>query len=100
MKRWNRNGQVTVEIAVLFGMVVAGLVFMGIYLQRGVQGAVKSNTDAVGQQFSTSGAFNSFTDSNSHETNTRVTSGQCSDYSHGVGGGAAIAANCTAPPAP
>jgi hypothetical protein len=91
----NRRGQVTAELAVLFTFVIAGLIFMGFYLQRGVQGGVKGNVDALGQQFSTTGTWNSFSDQYSNSTSGNTTSYSCSDYSHAIGTGTADATNCT-----
>ena len=51
MKR-NTRGQVTLEVAILFTAIAASLVFMMLYLQRGVQGGVKSSADSFGTQFS------------------------------------------------
>ena len=81
MKRRARRrgyGQVTVEVAVLFGVVVAGLVAMAVYLQRGVQGGVKQNADSFGTQFSATNAWNSNVTTNSitNETQTTVTQNQ------------------------
>jgi uncharacterized protein (UPF0333 family) len=56
-RAYGKRGQVTVEVAVLFGVVVAGLVALAIYFQRGVQGGVRSNADSFGQQFSATGAW-------------------------------------------
>ena len=47
------NGQVTVEVAVLFGVVVAALVAMANYVQRGVAGGMRSNADSFGSQYQT-----------------------------------------------
>ncbi len=59
-----QRGQVTVEVAVLFGCVVAALVFMAIYFQRGAQGGIRSNADSFGAQFSASKAWTQNTISN------------------------------------
>ena len=77
-KRRAQRGQVTVELAVLFGVVVAALVFMAIYFQRGVQGGVRSNADSFGSQFSATGAWNqtTTTNQNSTEDQTTVTTNQ------------------------
>lgn len=78
------RGQVTVEIAVLFGVVVAGLVAMAIYFQRGVQGGVRSNADSFGQQFSATGAWNQSTTTNqiTNETPTTITTNQDSTLNY------------------
>lgn len=74
------RGQVTVEAAILFGAVVAGLVLMSIYLQRGVQGGMKSNADSFGTQFSATKAWNSTTTSNTTETANTVNTTQNTNY--------------------
>ena len=48
---WGEGGQVTLETAVCLTAVSAGLVFMLIYLQRGVQGGAKASADGLGTQF-------------------------------------------------
>ena len=93
----NQRGQMTAETAVLFTFVIAGFVFMGMYLQRAAQGGVKSNADSLGQQFSTTSGFASYSEQQS-DTNTAglTLSSQCSDYEANIGGGAPGAiANCT-----
>ena len=79
-----QRGQVTVEIAVLFGVVVAALVFMAIYFQRGVQGGVRSNADSFGPQFSATGTWNQTTTSGqtTTETPTEVTTTQNQDLNY------------------
>ncbi len=74
------QGQVTVEVAILFGFVVAALVAMAIYLQRAVQGGMKSNSDSFGTQFKTGQAWTSNTSSNTFETANTITSNQTSKY--------------------
>lgn len=79
-----QQGQVTVEMAVLFGVVVAALVALSIYFQRGVQGGVRSNADSIGSQFSATGAWNQTTNTNqtTNETATQVTTTQDQDLSY------------------
>lgn len=63
-----QRGQVTAEMAVLFTFVIAGIVFMGTYLQRAAQGGIKGNADSLGSQFSTStttGGWTSYTEQQS-----------------------------------
>lgn len=93
MKR-NRRGQVTMEVAVLITAIAAALIFMLGYVQRGAQGGAKGNADSLGQQFSTTGAFNSYSQQNSASTKVQAESTSCSDYTHGVGGAAAAATTC------
>ncbi len=92
MKVSNR-GQVTVEVAILFGFVVAALVAMALYLQRGVQGGMKSNSDSIGTQFSATKAFESHSISTTAEDTTAVKSGQESVSCQDMAG----TATCTAP---
>jgi len=95
----NQRGQVTAETAVLFTFVIAGFVFMGVYLQRAAQGGVKSNADSLGQQFSTTSGFASYSEQESKTSTTGLTlSANCSDYAANVGGGApAGIAACSKP---
>ena len=93
----NQRGQVTAETAVLFTFVIAGLVFMGTYLQRAASGGIKSNADSLGQQFSTTSGFASYSEQES-DTNTAglTASRQCSNYEANIGGGNPGAINtCT-----
>jgi len=79
-KAIHRRGQVTVETAVLFGFVVAGLVAMAVYLQRGVQGGMKSNADSMGTQFQATTGWKVVTQSNTTETKTEIKSHQDTAY--------------------
>lgn len=105
---WRRGGQVSMEMAVLFSFVVAALVFMGTYIQRGAQGGLKSGLDSIGPQFSTAGNWKSLKKSNQlkkftkdDETNkiTEVLteSGYCADAKYAIGGGGVGSVSCTAP---
>lgn len=46
-----RKGQSTLEYAIVIGVVVAALIALNLYMQRGVQGKLKESTDQVGRQF-------------------------------------------------
>lgn len=81
-----RRGQVTVEVAVLFAFVVAGLVAMAVYLQRGVQGSMKSNADGLGQQFSSADPWEAHSRSSTLEKKESLQSTQLSDACQGIGG--------------
>lgn len=98
----NKRGQLTAELAVLFTFVIAAFVFAGFYLQRGVQGSMRSNADSLGQQFSVrTGGWNAVSHQSSVTDKDNVTaSASCSDYSHRVDGGAADLVNCTQPSIP
>ena len=77
-----QRGQVTAEMAVLFTFVIAGIVFMGTYLQRAAQGGIKGNADSLGTQFSTSeteGGWTSYSEQQSTSQTSGVTgSASCS----------------------
>ena len=81
-----QRGQVTVEVAVLFGFVVAGLVALALYLQRSVQGGLKSNAESLGGQFSAADTWTSFSRSSSLEDGNSIKSAQVSQACQGVGG--------------
>jgi uncharacterized protein (UPF0333 family) len=83
-RAYGKRGQVTVEVAVLFGVVVAGLVAMAIYFQRGIQGGVRSNADSFGQQFSATGAWTQTNNTvqATAETPTDVTTTQNSNLTY------------------
>lgn len=84
--RKQQRGQVTVETAVLFGFVVAGLVAMAVYLQRGVQGGMKSNADSIGTQFANNDPWESHTKSRTVETPDDVVTNQNSVNCQGLDG--------------
>lgn len=103
MRRGNR-GQVTVEVAVLFSAVVAALVFMAVYIQRGAQGGLKGSADSFGAQFSTLSGWASHSESKSRDTGAATSSASCTEYQHTLvttGGAAApVAPDCTPPALP
>ncbi len=74
--RRHERGQVTVEMAVLFGFAVAGMVAMSIYLQRAVQGGMKSNADSLGTQFSIKDPWMTVSRSSTRDTKSDLASGQ------------------------
>ena len=84
MRRRSQRGQVTVEAAILFTFVIAALVAMAIYLQRGAQGGVKSNADSLGTQFSAKEAWNSTSKSKTHEDQATVKSDQDTKYNQAL----------------
>lgn len=47
----HKQGQSTLEYALLIAAVVAGLVMMQIYLKRGIGGRLKTGADNIGEQF-------------------------------------------------
>ena len=83
-RRIGNRGQSTAEVALMFALVIAGLVAMATYLQRSVQGGVRANSDSLGTQFSVNSAWNSQTLSNSHEDQAQVLSNQNSTYNQSM----------------
>jgi len=49
--RSSESGQVTVETAVAWSLIIAGLLFMFMYMQRGLQGNYWGSVRATGAQF-------------------------------------------------
>ena len=47
-----RNGQSTVEYAVLILVIVAALVAIQVYMKRGVEGKMRDSSDRIGEQYS------------------------------------------------
>ncbi len=80
------NGQVTVEVAVLFGVVVAALVAMAAYVQRGVAGGMRSNADSFGTQYQTNATLEVHTRSNNVDTGGQTSSAQTTATCKGLGG--------------
>lgn len=68
-----RSGQVTVEVAVLMSVTVAAIVGMAVYLQRGIQGGMKSNADSLGTQFSVTDGWKQTTTTKQGTTENRTT---------------------------
>ncbi|GEM_PF-6408632 len=95
MMRGNRRGQVSVEAALLWTFVIAGLVFMGFYLQRAAQGGVKSNADGLGGQFSAIASYSSFSQSKTHEDATDTKQTSCAEFRQEVGDGVNVITGIT-----
>jgi len=87
-----RDGQATVEMAILFAAVVATVFLLQNYIARATSGGLKSNADSIGSQFSTVEAFIQ----KSHSTGTDASSTSDSCFKQGIGGapGAAVP-DCT-----
>lgn len=56
----NRQGQSTVEYAVLAAVVVGALLAMQIYLKRGTMGKLRESSDQIGDQFTPLSTVSSF----------------------------------------
>ena len=49
-----KQGQSTLEYAILIVIIIAALLSVQVYIKRGIQGRFKSATDDIGDQFSPS----------------------------------------------
>ena len=47
----NKRGQSTLEYGLIIAVVVAALLAINWYMQKGVQGKLKESTDQIGRQF-------------------------------------------------
>ena len=52
---FKKKGQSLLEYGVFLAVVIAVLLIMQSFIKRGYQGSLKSSTDKIGEQFSTSG---------------------------------------------
>jgi len=50
-----KNGQSTLEYALVISVVAGGLIAMSVYMGRGAQGQLKESTDRIGSQFDSEG---------------------------------------------
>lgn len=50
--RLNKKAQSTLEYALLIGVIVAGLIFMQMYMKRGYMGKLRESSDQLGDQYS------------------------------------------------
>ena len=58
---WNRRGQSTVELAVLFAVITGAVLAMQIYVKRGAMGRMREATDQTGEQFSPKSTTSEYT---------------------------------------
>ena len=93
LKHRDARGQVTLEVAVLFGLIVAGIVALSSYMLHGVQGYLKSNADSIGGQFQANTSFESHNWSQSAEDQAGTQSAQTSQSCQSLGG--ATDTDCT-----
>lgn len=73
MRKWlKKNGQSTLEYAVLIVVIIAALIAMQTYLKRGIQGRMRESSDQIGSSFSpgyTVSNMTTYSYSNSTERN-------------------------------
>src|SRR3989338_5626462 len=60
MRMLKKKGQSTVEYALIFAVVVAGLLLMQNYMKRGYAGRLRSSADDVGSQYDPAGHSGNF----------------------------------------
>jgi len=84
-----RDGQATVEMAILFAAVVATVFLMQNYIARATAGGLKANADSIGSQFGSGDAFIQ----KSHSIGSDAVSTSDSCFKQSIGGGAAVP-NC------
>ena len=61
MFKLNRKGQNTLEYVLLISSVVAAFILMQHYLNRGVQGRMRSAADNIGEQFDAQATTTNYT---------------------------------------
>jgi len=54
-----KKAQSTLEYALVIAAVIAALLTINNYMNKGVQGRLKESTDQIGKQFNASGSFTS-----------------------------------------
>jgi Flp pilus assembly pilin Flp len=47
----NKNAQSVMEYAVIIAVITAGLIAMQLYLKRGLQGALRNQSESIGEQY-------------------------------------------------
>jgi Flp pilus assembly pilin Flp len=47
----NRTAQSILEYAIIIAVITAGLIAMQVYLKRGLQGAWRSQSESIGEQY-------------------------------------------------
>lgn len=57
----NRKAQSTLEYAVIITVVLAGLLAMQKYINRGIQGKLRSSADNIGEQYSAGNVTSTYT---------------------------------------
>jgi hypothetical protein len=80
MRLREQRGQESVSMVMLFVFVIAALIALVLYVQRGFAGGLRSNADSFGTQFSSANPWTSTTNSNTTENQTSVNTTQTSNY--------------------
>jgi hypothetical protein len=61
MKKFKRKGQSTLEYAVVIAVIVAGILAVQNYMNRGIQGRLRQSANDIGDQYSLGHATSSTT---------------------------------------
>ena len=77
----SRRGQSVFEISLLLVLIVAALIAVQVYLKRGIQGRLRSNADAIGEQYDPVRTTSDFV--MNHVSNTTTTSTSEVEFSAG-----------------
>lgn len=78
----NKKGQSLVEYALILGAIIVGILFMQLYVRRGVEGMLKSRADSIGEQYSSSAMMNITINRDSNITETRSAGGAVTTVFH------------------
>lgn len=72
MKRiFSKNGQSTLEYAILILIVIVALLAMQTYLKRGIQGRMRESSDNIGEAYSPAYTTSTFTLTTDAQTNEK-----------------------------
>lgn len=71
-----KQGQSTLEYALLIAAVVAGLLVMQMYVKRGMSGRVKSASDELGEQYDPTAFSANYTTTSHAKRNETLSSGK------------------------
>ena len=74
-RRLNKKGQNTLEYAVLIAVIVAALIAMQRYINRGMQGKLKASADDIGKQFDFGRSNSNYTEASVSYTNETFLNG-------------------------
>ena len=65
------KGQSTLEYVMMIGFIVAALIWVGIYVHRGMQGKLRESADQIGEQYeagNTTGSYTIVNNQTQHES--------------------------------
>lgn len=77
-----KKGQSLVEYSLILGAIIIGILFMQLYVRRGVEGMLKSRADSIGEQYSSSAKMNVTINRSSNITEKREAGGKVTTIYH------------------